>query len=124
MEIRMKDIVVFDLDGVLRHGIELDENMHELLASIDVVSMVYLFSPCAEGLRGNEEQWLKDNEVEYVQLLMRPDIAAESFHDFKLRMLKDVIPADRVICVFEDNPITAEDMTHAGFTVCRVMRGV
>ena len=124
MEIRMKDIVVFDLDGVLRHGIDVDEEMRIIAVEMEAGGQVYIFSPCQEGLRPQELQWLRDNAIVCDQLLMRPDIANESFHDFKLRMLESVIPKDRVVCVFEDNPITAEDMTIAGFTVCRVMRGV
>jgi phosphoglycolate phosphatase-like HAD superfamily hydrolase len=126
---KMKDIVIFDIDGTLANGdhrvhhvrkkpknwYAYNKDMHKDVPHDHVVSMynslkqgpysIYIVSGREDRFRDVTEKWLKDHGVEgYVALYMRKAGDNRSDVIVKQEILDKYFDKSKVLCVFDDRP--------------------
>lgn len=144
------NIVLFDIDNTLAdmdhrlHYLNRDDpnwNEFEDQAHLDTPIMptiitaqsykaagkqVWCWSGRTDRIKGVTEQWLHDHNVPFDQLLLRSQQQAESEPTEMTKLnwlLHGPVPADRVICAFDDDPTVVRVLRdHGGLLVYYVKR--
>ena len=143
-----KEIVVFDLDGTLAN---IDHRLHFIQGenkdwegffgacpgdkpiqdTIDICNnlfgaglVILIVSGRSETVREQTEIWLEENGIDHMGLYMRSQGDFRPDYEIKKELLTNgVIPADNILCVFEDRASVVEMWRNMGLTCYQVDKG-
>lgn len=124
---RKATVIVYDLDGCVanaehRFPLIRDDNRwdeyydlcdkdtvnEELLALMSYTQRVFdsqvIVTGRVERIRDKTELWLKENNVAYDELYMRPDDNRQRNHHFKVDMATNLMSCYRIALWVDDNP--------------------
>jgi len=143
----MKDIVIFDLDGTLanmaecRHYLEQEpknwdafyyaacsvspiKSVVEVCKKLEEDFEIYIVSSRSDLVKKQTEAWLREHEINYTCLIMRPhgdhtpdDILKKSWCD------SNIIPIHCVMCVFDDRSRVVKMWRSLGIPCFQVVEG-
>jgi len=115
---------VFDLDGVLRDGEKPIPAFHSMMQTLSKNFLLIILTERADNTRGEICAWLKDRQVRYDHLYMRPRTHMGKAIDYKLETLKSLESGGFYVHgYFEDDNITAKRAREAGFPAIHVDAG-
>jgi len=139
-------IVLFDLDNTLsdaRHrwplitqatpdwdAFESECNMDPpILPTIQIARYfdswnhkVWIWTGRSDNVKGKTIQWLNHHNVPFDQLLMRPHGNHQGTASLKESWLTTIIPKDRVICAYDDDPGIVRMLLNNNVTCYQICR--
>lgn len=132
----MIDAYIFDIDGTLairgdrspfnwsKVGLDtVNEPVRKVLDRLEVDFPIIILSGRDEVCREETEKWLKDNDIKYDKLFMRPEGNNEKDSIIKKRIYDDIKTRYNILGVFDDRNQVVEMWRSLGLTCFQVAEG-
>ena len=81
---------------------------------------VWIWTGRSDKIEDITKAWLRNYKVPVDQLIMRPYGEEMPTSELKVRWLKEVVPQDRVICAYDDDPKVIERLKQQKLQVMQV----